>query len=76
MHIAVIFHATLCRYGGGREKVTVQMPDGSTIAAVAEHFGMFLGQAELVLLNGGVADAQAVLHDGDIVEFYPVCGGG
>lgn len=76
MRVTVVFHATLRRYGDGKERVEVQLPDGTDIATLSKHFAMVPGEAELVLLNNRIAAKQAVLHDGDVVEFYPICGGG
>lgn len=76
MRVMAVFHATLRRYGGGTERVETQLPDGVDIAALCQRFDMVPGVTELVLLNGRFAAIHDVLHDGDVVEFYPVCGGG
>ena len=58
---------------GGHARLKTTAPDVRTIAAELGISSSVLG---VVMLNGRQADADAPLHDGDVVSFFPPIAGG
>ena len=54
----------------------VEMPQGSTVAQLAQHLGLPLQDIKIVMINGRQRKAGDLLRDGDRVAFFPAVGGG
>ncbi len=57
-------------------RVTVDVPDGSTVADVARVVGIPADMARVVLINGHDAEEHEHLASGDVVTFFPPLAGG
>ena len=79
MQLTVRLHTILQRRPDGRRvsQLTVEVPDGATIADVAAHLEIRLGLSHLLLaVNGRVAAPDTQLADGDQVDLIPALSGG
>ena len=54
----------------------VEMPQGSTVAQLAQHLGLPLQDIKIVMINGRQRKAGDLLRDGDRIAFFPAVGGG
>ena len=78
INIEVRLFAHLRRYlpphaDGRRVRLETTAPD---VRAVATELGIPPSVVGVVMLNGRHADADAPLHDGDVVSFFPPIAGG
>ena len=54
----------------------VEMPEGSTVAQLAQHLGLPPHDIKIVMINGRQHKVDDLLRDGDRVAFFPAVGGG
>ena len=57
-------------------KVIMTIDEGTRIGQVLEKIPIVKGEAGTIILNSKLVQEDAVLRDGDVVELYPVMGGG
>jgi molybdopterin converting factor small subunit len=74
MVIEARLFATL-REGRGKV-VAVELPEGSTVAALAERLGLVRSDIAILLVGGRDAGLEKPLADGDAVSIFPPVGGG
>ncbi len=75
--IKVVFRSVLKDYVPGKtEQVMLDYKPGLTIRAILEQYGLQPGHIGLVLVDGQARDLNCTLHDGAIIELYPIFGGG
>ncbi len=77
MKIELRLHGDFRKYvGGSHDTLNLEIPDGTTINDVLEQLGVEDRDFWMSAVNRDVAKREAVLHDGDMVEFFgPVAGG-
>jgi len=63
-----------CKNPEGKVKMTVE--EGTTIKEVLKKLSLIEGETGVVILNSKLALENTVLNDGDVLELYPVVGGG
>jgi sulfur carrier protein ThiS len=73
----VHLHGWLVRYAVNEvSSEEVELPDGSVIADVMEHYGFEKGEIGVIIVEGRFAAKDSLVeHDMDI-HFYPVFAGG
>lgn len=49
---------------------------GVTVRGVMDDIGVTSEEATVVLVNGSHADLNLLLHEGDVIAFFPPIGGG
>ncbi len=75
--ITVLFKSILNEYVPGKQnQVELTYEPGLTIRAILEQHGLQPGHIGLVLVDGQVRGLSSTLHDGAIIELYPIFGGG
>lgn len=75
--IKVIFRSVLKDYVPEKpEQVELTYEPDLTIRAILEQYGLQPGHIGLVLVDQQLSDLDCSLHDGAIVELYPIFGGG
>lgn len=77
MKIELRLHGDFRKYvGGSHDTLNLEIADGTTINDVLEQLGVEDRDFWMSAVNRDVAKREAVLHDGDMVEFFgPVAGG-
>ena len=58
----------------GKVKLTVE--EGTTVGQALEKIAIINGVTGVIILNSKIVHEDRVLNNGDIVEVYPVMGGG
>ena len=79
MHITVKLSTTLRDYVPDYAPETglhVSMPEGSTVAQLAQHLGLPLQDIKIVMVNGRQHKVDDPMRDGDRVAYLPAVGGG
>lgn len=79
MRVEVRLFATLAAFlpPVSREGVvTLDVPAGSTVRDVMQHLGMPPELERVSLVNGGDADPEHALRQGDVVTVFPPLAGG
>jgi len=79
MKIEVRLHVSLTKFlpEGAREKtVSVRLPEGAKVADIADQLKIPARYVKLIFVNGGRANKQTRLSDGDRVSLFPPVGGG
>lgn len=77
MEIIIKLNSILKRHSedpSGRVIMTVD--EGTKVGQVLEKIPIVKGEAETIILNSKLVQEDAVLRDGDVIELYPVMGGG
>lgn len=73
MLVTVYTFGTIRRYVEGQvERLTLDLPAGSTIADLLERLQVPVGEVGIVGLNGEMAERTAQLADSDVVEVYGI----
>ena len=54
----------------------VEMPEGSTVAQLAQHLGLPPQDIKIVLVNGRPQQVDDLMRDGDRIAYFPAVGGG
>ncbi|MCP4164355.1 MAG: MoaD/ThiS family protein [Chloroflexi bacterium] len=79
MKISLKFIATYRKYLPPTAKGSVyemEVAAGITATALLAQFGVPLGNASVILVNGRAPDADYALQEGDVVAAFPAVGGG
>lgn len=77
MKITVKLNSALKRYTENPDgKIIVTVDEGATVRQVLDKIPIIKGEEEVVILNSKIVREDAVLRDGDVLELYPVMGGG
>ncbi len=79
MQVEVRVFATLRPYLpnlGIGEAQTVEIPEGTTAAELAQRLGIPLDEVKIIMRNGLQVEPDEVLADGDRVAYIPAVGGG
>ncbi|GAB4504699.1 MAG: hypothetical protein Fur0043_16930 [Anaerolineales bacterium] len=58
------------------DTVTVDVPDGSTVAAVLTPFGIPLDDSSVIVLNGLTVDLDTPVSEGDTITAFSAIAGG
>ena len=53
-----------------------EMPEGSTVAQVAQHLGLPPQDIKIVMVNGRQQKVSDLMRDGDRIAYFPAVGGG
>ena len=54
----------------------VEMPEGSTVAQLAQHLGLPRRDIKIVMVNGRQHQVDDPMRDGDRIAYFPAVGGG
>ncbi|WP_411329686.1 MoaD/ThiS family protein [Desulfovibrio desulfuricans] len=54
----------------------VEMPEGSTVAQLAQHLGLPPQDIKIVMVNGRQQQVDDLMRDGDRIAYFPAVGGG
>ena len=54
----------------------VEMPEGSTVAQLAQHLGLPPQDIKIVMVNGRQQKVSDLMRDGDRIAYFPAVGGG
>ncbi len=54
----------------------VEMPEGSTVAQLAQHLGLPPQDKKIVMVNGRQQKVSDLMRDGDRIAYFPAVGGG
>ena len=54
----------------------VEMPEGSTVAQLAQHLGLPPQDIKIVMVNGRQQKVSDPMRDGDRIAYFPAVGGG
>ncbi|MCH5146094.1 MoaD/ThiS family protein [Desulfovibrio sp. UIB00] len=54
----------------------VEMPEGSTVAQLAQHLGLPPQDIKIVMVNGLQQKVSDLMRDGDRIAYFPAVGGG
>jgi molybdopterin converting factor small subunit len=79
MRVTVKLFATFRRYlppDSEGHACDVEVPAGTSVAAVLGQFGVPVDGTVVVLVNGRTAELDSVLHEGDAVAVFPALAGG
>ncbi|MBI2914657.1 MAG: MoaD/ThiS family protein [Firmicutes bacterium] len=66
----------LKRYLGGEDERSLPLEKGARLADLVFQSGVPPGELGFALRNGTRARPEDILEDGDMVEIFPVAGGG
>jgi sulfur carrier protein ThiS len=61
---------------GGRAEATQEIAAGETVADAIRRLGLKRADVGAVRLNGQHATPASLLHEGDLLELFPLIGGG
>ncbi len=76
MNVTVHLHGPLARPGQGKAQ-DVALPAGATLAVLVTTLGLRSGDVGVAMRAGlAILDRGGPLADGDILDLYPVVGGG
>lgn len=80
MHVQVklysIFRLQFPHYDA-KQGIQMEMKEGSRIRDLFERLGIELGKLSMVRVNGQLErDHMLILADGDVIELFPMFGGG
>lgn len=56
--------------------VSFEIATGTAVKDILDLLGAVPGEVGLIIVNGDKADSEKLVKDGDIIELYPVFGGG
>ncbi len=77
MTVEVRLYSTLRRCApGGKSPVTVELPEGATVAGVLATLAVPPEVERVILVNGAHATEATPLGDGDAVTLFPPVAGG
>jgi len=77
MEVTIQLISVLKRHcGDPAGKIVMTVDEGTRIGQVLEKIPIVKGEAGTIVLNSKLVQEDAVLRDGDVVELYPVMGGG
>ena len=79
MKLTVKLSTTLRDYVPGYVPETglqVEMPEGSTVAQLAQHLGLPPQDIKIVMANGRQQKVSDPMRDGDRIAYFPAVGGG
>jgi len=79
MQITVKLYATLRKYGPSLPPgagLALDLPDGSDVAAVAQHLGIPEGAPLVAMVNDEAVHVDHVVVAGDMVSLFPPVAGG
>lgn len=79
MKLTVKLSTTLRDHVPGYEPeagLQVEMPQGSTVAQLAQHLGLPLEDIKIVMVNGRQQQVDDPMRDGDRIAYFPAVGGG
>ena len=79
MKVEVELFATLAAYlpaGATGDSVTLEMPDGTTVADVIRSLQIPIRLERLTVVNGRDAPSEHRLADGDVLSLFPPLAGG
>ncbi len=75
--VTVTLYGILNHFLPDRQKTRqVEFQGPSTAGDLLDGLGLPVGMLSLLLVNGKQVTPEALLIDGDLVEAFPVCGGG
>lgn len=57
-------------------RASLEITTGATVKDILDLLGAVPGEVGLIIVNGDKADSEKLVKDGDIIELYPVFGGG
>lgn len=77
MRVTVAAYGELRRYLlGGQPERTVELPEGATLAELAQALGTDPDELALARRGSAILREGAALHDGDLIELFAPVGGG
>jgi len=77
IRVAVRFHAELARFAPhGSQRASAELPDGARAADLVARYPALAQRRIVIGVNGELATAETVLHDGDSVDLLTPMSGG
>jgi sulfur carrier protein ThiS len=75
--VKVVLHSTLKRYSPqGTKEATLKIKEPENVKDIIKKLEIIEGEVELILVNSKISNEDTVLKNNDVVELYPVFGGG
>ncbi len=75
--VALVLHAHLARYAGGRERVELPFREGTAISEYVCQVGIPAHEFYAIVRGGVVStDLGVVLAEGEVIELLPAVSGG
>lgn len=75
MQVTVRLYASLRSKANGQRQVVVEVPEGAKVIDVADQLAIGDVHTE-VMVNDETGHHGLVVHDGDVVSFFPALAGG
>lgn len=77
MEVIVKLHSSLKIYSKSSSGSTkMDIPDGAYVHDILALLKVMEGEVQIILLNSEISSGEALLKDGDILELFPIFGGG
>lgn len=77
--ITVKLHTSLKRYCPGCNRtgsIKIKFEEGLTVGKILKELNLNHGEVGIILINGSIVDENFELSKEDIIELFPVVGGG
>lgn len=74
--VTIKFYSILKRYNDNKSIGKLDIKNEVNIQQILELFEIVPGEVGVILLNSNLASEEAKVQDNDIIELYPVFGGG
>ncbi len=75
--VAVTLHGELNLYRSDKSRFfRIELEEQSTAGQLLEALGLPLGVLSMLMINDKRADTDSPISDGDLLEAFPLCGGG
>ncbi|SKC86503.1 MoaD/ThiS family protein [Maledivibacter halophilus] len=74
--ITIKFYSVTKRYNNNQSVAELELDDEKNIGCILKKFKIIPGEVEVILLNSKLAREDTKVKDGDVIELFPVFGGG
>ncbi len=74
--ITIKFFSTLKKYNNDKDTLIIDIKNAEKIKDILELFTFIPGELGVILLNSELAIEDTRLKDGDLIELFPIFGGG
>lgn len=74
--VTIKFYSILKRYNDNKNIAKINIKDDVNIKYFLEKYEIIPGEVGVILLNSNLACESTKISDGDVLELFPVFGGG
>ena len=74
--ITIKFFSTLKRYSDNKDTIELDLGKVKNIKDILDLFSFIPGELGVILLNSELASEDSIIKDGDVIELFPIFGGG